>query len=59
MILEPLAQIKSADARQNFSQGALDEVQLRLKHVRGLSLDVIVNRLKDMNPLKTIKQGFQ
>jgi hypothetical protein len=26
MIIEPLAQIKSADSRQNFSQGALDEV---------------------------------
>lgn len=27
MIIEPLAQIKSADARQNFSQGALDEIK--------------------------------
>lgn len=27
MILEPLAQIKRADARQNFSQGALDEIK--------------------------------
>ena len=31
MLIEPLAQIKTADTRLNFSQGALDEVHTQLE----------------------------